>query len=1202
MKFVTCSRPRISFDYEVVPDSGAAVPVIGKDLVDKLGIPIDHKKKVKLAGASNESYKVEGSVKLHCTVKHTGRKLNIRFQVSSSLGSEMFIPIEILEEIKAVPTGFPFAICKITEEVRHEFKIIRDQVLTEFRDIMSDVLPATTIKTIPKDIIMKPGPCSPIQCTRARPVHYHLQESAYELIKGLLEAGIIVPETEVTEWISPSMFVPKHSGGCRLVTDYTRLNRFIERPVHPFMSAQDCLKQISPNAKVFATLDAVSGYFQVPLTEEASKLTTFLTMWGKFRYTRGPMGLKSSSDWWNQLSDQVTIDFQEWSVKIVDDILIWAENDKQLEERIRKIMQKCREHQITISASKFTIGEEVKFAGYMVSKDGIKPDPMKVAAIEHYPAPKDVSELRSFLGLAQQLGSFMPDLSQSTVKLRSLLKMNTEYIWSPEINEEFLKVKEILTSDMIVKPFDPELDTVLITDASRLNGLGYLLVQYDQENHPRLVQCGSFALTDHQKNYATIELEFLAIVRAIEKCSFYLMGMDRFKVYSDHRPLEGIMTKDLGDIGNARLVKWRQRIMQYSFDLHWVPGKKMLAADALSRHPTFAGYEEDDEVFFHLRSMQCDPRLAEMAKSGGKEYVETAKMITGNVPRNKVKPGHFAQQFSNIWHELSVLDTENGPLLCYGERVIPPPETRKKLLASFHETHQGISKTLSAVKEAFYWPALGNEVKQLLESCDACQDLVPSQQRESLHSYTEKLVLPMQLFSADIFEWAGHSYLAGIDGFSGMLFCEQLKQVSSQHVISALREMFYAPGFPERFRSDNGRQFVSEETTSFLKEHGTACETSSPEFPSSNGQAEAAVKIAKKLLRKCIAEGSRDTFKERLAELNRQPRADGTVPADRFNGRAVRGKHVRALPPVKPKTADKKKTGRDLKMFDVGDRVRVQNQKTKVWDKQAHVVSIHEEGRSYVLQLDDGRIFRRNRRFLRPLGSAPDDKDIPEAPVSPEPPVPPRRSKRLEEKNRSPVLSRLTSLRIDNADQRWAPSSARNPPAVTSLKSATSTRPTLSSPRNRSSARSGGSTSSTTCRREEAPRSSTTVTGRPSTSTISRKSTAGSQASASPWRSSSPPSPSSSTSRSGCQQPEPSGSIGTTKPSTRRPLVRKDAASEPLSSRSRRAAPPKPSPRFTREGTKPESTWDAPRSAKSVRLPVIRAGKQGHPVPGMTRQ
>ena len=323
---------------------------------------------------------------------------------------------------------------------------------------------------------MKGENVQPLQVTRARPVHLHFQEPAYKLVKELEKAKIIRPVNLVTEWVSPAMFVPKPNGGVRMVTDYTAINKYIERPIHPFMSAQDTIRQIGPKAQYFATLDAVSGYFQVPISEDAMLLTTFLTPWGKFCYTRGPMGFKATQDWWNQISDVVIIDFQEWCAKIVDDIIVWATTFEELIERVRLVLQKCRENDITISEKKFQMGQEVKFAGYVVSKDGIKPDPEKVVCLKEFPEPKDTSDLRSFLGLAQQLGSFMPDLSQSTVYMRELLKKDTVYQWTPKIQKEFEKVKELLTSEMMVKPFDPKLETGLLTDASKTKGLGYILL------------------------------------------------------------------------------------------------------------------------------------------------------------------------------------------------------------------------------------------------------------------------------------------------------------------------------------------------------------------------------------------------------------------------------------------------------------------------------------------------------------------------------------------------------------------------------------------------------------------------------------------------------------------------------------------------------------------------------------------------------
>ena len=110
------------------------------------------------------------------------------------------------------------------------------------------------------------------------------------------------------------------------------------------------------------------------------------------------------------------------------------------------------------------------------------PDPEKITCLKEFPRPHDEKSLRSFLGLANQIGHFMPDLSQATKKMRQLLKRNTVFLWTPEIEEEFQQAKKILTLEMLIKPFDPTLPTHVLTDASRLHGLGYLLLQHKTED------------------------------------------------------------------------------------------------------------------------------------------------------------------------------------------------------------------------------------------------------------------------------------------------------------------------------------------------------------------------------------------------------------------------------------------------------------------------------------------------------------------------------------------------------------------------------------------------------------------------------------------------------------------------------------------------------------------------------------------------
>ena len=244
------------------------------------------------------------------------------------------------------------------------------------------------------------------------------------------------------------------------------------------MSCAEIIRRIPRKARFFCTIDAINGYFQIKLSSKSSKLTTFLLPWGKFRHCRCPQGCASSGDEWNIRSDAI-IQGLLWCIKIIDDILIWAETLEELMERIRIVLNRCKELKITMSREKLHIGRKVKFAGYMVSSTGFEPAPDQVKAIADLPAPTSLPKLRSFLGMANQLGSFIPDLSQATSGMRQLLKKNVANVADHQL--EFEKAKKILTSPLIVHPFDPNLPTQLVTDASRLHGMGYILLQVEKK-------------------------------------------------------------------------------------------------------------------------------------------------------------------------------------------------------------------------------------------------------------------------------------------------------------------------------------------------------------------------------------------------------------------------------------------------------------------------------------------------------------------------------------------------------------------------------------------------------------------------------------------------------------------------------------------------------------------------------------------------
>jgi hypothetical protein len=146
----------------------------------------------------------------------------------------------------------------------------------------------------------------------------------------------------------------------------------------------------------------------------------------------------------------------------------------------------------------------------------------------------------------------LPDLAHLTVDLRQLPKKDIEFLWLQPHQEAFELIRQILTSPLVVKPFDQKLKTELLKDASRLKGLGYALIQREADETPRLIQCKSKSLTSAERGYAVIEIEGLAIQYAVEDCRFYLLG-NKFSVFTDHRPLKGTFSKALSEVMNPRL-------------------------------------------------------------------------------------------------------------------------------------------------------------------------------------------------------------------------------------------------------------------------------------------------------------------------------------------------------------------------------------------------------------------------------------------------------------------------------------------------------------------------------------------------------------------------------------------------------------------------------------------------------------------------
>jgi hypothetical protein len=974
LDFTPVEQPHISFRAKVVPDTGATQTIMAASFCRKHGISWQPTT-TSLYSASGKPMRVLGTTTFK-VLKHKVHAL-----ICKDLSDTILLSWHDMVALKIIPRNFPAAArqVNVTE--------LTDELKDTFKDVLDDHLgPETSMTGPPMRIHLRTDkPITPARFLTARKIPLHLQEGADAVVNQLLEKGVIARVEEPTDWVSPGHFVPKpNSTAVRLVTDYTKLNEFVKRPIHPFPSSADILQGINPESKWFAKLDAVHGYFQIPLDEESSLLTTFLLPSGRYRYTRAPMGLNASGDEFCMRSDMAIQGLPGIS-KLVDDILVEGRTLGELKKRLHKLLTRCREHRIKLSLKKLEIGQKVEFAGHIISASGIQPDPKKTEAISNFPTPTDLTQLRSFLGLANQLGHFIPDLAQSTSEMRRLLKKDVEYQWLNEHEVEFQKVKALLTSDLLVKPFDPSLKTDLLTDASCLHGLGYALIQHEKDDKGiRLVTCGSCSITDAQKRYAPVELECLAIVWAITKCSFWLRGSPGFRVVTDHNPLLGVFQKPLGEIDNPRLQRLRTKVASYTFTIEWQAGKGHHIADALSRSPVWSANSEISEDFEALAlqihhgdaPLQEELSLFTSSAKDDVEYDSLKEVILRKIKPGNLQPNNPARAFKSVLPSLSLITLpSNDQLIVYaGNRLVVPVRARSEILTLLHKAHQGAVKTKQLARQLYYWPGMTAAIEQMIDDCTTCSRHRPSLPKEKSVP-PEEPTQPMHLVGTDLCEALGNHYLVCADKFSGFVLAQKIPNQSTATVTRILSRWFNLLGWPSIIRSDGGPCFRSDFRT-FCDRNRIKHELASAYNPESNGLAEAAVKNVKSLLKKCNDTG--EDFDAALSAFRMVPRANGYSPAELFFGRRPKGvlPALQAQFPISPAPGSEQKHSDLIKihrkspkrlygLFQVGDQVLLQDQQTKLWEPGFKISAIRPDQKSYEVINSSGKTFLRNRRLIR---------------------------------------------------------------------------------------------------------------------------------------------------------------------------------------------------------------------------------------------
>lgn len=326
------------------------------------------------------------------------------------------------------------------------------------------------------------------------PEHRELLEVT---LKQMLDKGVVRPSKSA--WGSCPVFVRKKDGGWRICLDYRRVNARMEPDGYPLPLLWPNLQMASGHA-YYVCLDCNWGFWNVRLSESAKQYTALITHKGTFEFNVLPFGIRNSPGEFQRAIDQVLGDLYGSGVLCyVDDIVVYANSTSELLKLLRAVLIRCRESGLYLKLAKSEfVKTEVRLLGHVVGLWGILPDPRKVEAVVRARAPKNISELRSFLGLASYLRRFVPDFASVAAPLIELTSPKRQYVWSDECEVAFQTLKELICEDVILSAPVDGAPFALMTDASDV-GIGAVLLQYVPEEGPRVLELASHKFTDAEK-------------------------------------------------------------------------------------------------------------------------------------------------------------------------------------------------------------------------------------------------------------------------------------------------------------------------------------------------------------------------------------------------------------------------------------------------------------------------------------------------------------------------------------------------------------------------------------------------------------------------------------------------------------------------------------------------------------------------------
>ena len=572
-----------------------------------------------------------------------------------------------------------------------------------------------------------------------------------------------------------------------------------------------------------------------------------------------PFGLCNAPATFQRLMDLILAGVQ-WSTCLVyiDDIVIPGKTPGEHMCNLRVVLQKLREAGLRLKPSKCSFFQrQVSYLGHIVSREGVATDPAKTEKVAAWPCPTSVTEVQRFLGLASYYRRFIRNFAEIAKPLHRLTEKTQDFRWTDQCDNAFRELKQRLTSAPILAFPDFSQPFILDTDASQ-TGIGAVLSQV-QEGQERVVAYASRTLSKAERRYCVTRRELLAVVTYVQHFRHYLLGR-RFELRTDH----GSLTWLLGfKEPEGQLARWLERLQEFDFKIIHRRGKQHGNADALSRRPCQQcglTHEGDEMEGVEICSVMQKPQTNDVRELQLEDDVVgpvlTAKIADQRPTEDQLKGrSRDFRQLIQLWDQLVIKEGvlyrnyEDAHGLGQHLQLIVPKQNREEILRDIHGGalggHLGEAKTLSRVKERFYWPGHSEDVKLWCKNCPDCAARKTPAPKRTAPLQKFECGYPMQVVATDIVgpfpeSEQGNTYvLVASDYFTRWVEAYAIPNQEATTVATKLvDEMFCRFAIPEQLHSDQGRQFESElvqEVSRILQIHKTR---TTPYHPQSDGLVE----------------------------------------------------------------------------------------------------------------------------------------------------------------------------------------------------------------------------------------------------------------------------------------------------------------------------------------------------------------------------